>query len=361
MKKEELTLEEKIGQMLIIGVNEKKVTNKTIEMIEKYKVGGFILYKDNYQNYEEMVNLVNKLKQTNSNNKVPLFISIDQEGGRVYRMPPEIVRIKNAKAFAETKNIEIVGESGTVTGKMLKQTGINMNYSPVLDIGRYKDDDAIGNRSYGKDENEVSIYGIEVMKKLQEQKVISVVKHFPGHGASKLDSHFQIPVIKKKIETLEKEDIKPFKIAIENGADTIMVGHLILEDVDKKYPASLSKTIIQDYLRNKYKFGGLIISDDIKMLAIRLHYSLRKTIISAINAGDNIILAGYSYGKIKKIINIVKKEIENGKISIDKIEDSVEKILKIKEKYNITDARVNGAKIENINDEINKLNEKVLK
>ena len=140
-----------------------------------------------------------------------------------------------------------------------------------------------------------------------------------------------------------------------------MVGHLILEDVDKKYPASLSKTIIQDYLRNKYKFGGLIISDDIKMLAIRLHYSLRKTIISAINAGDNIILAGYSYGKIKKIINIVKKEIENGKISIDKIEDSVEKILKIKEKYNITDARVNGAKIENINDEINKLNEKVLK
>lgn len=361
MKIEELTLEEKIGQMLIIGVNEKNIINKTIEMIQKYKIGGFILYKKNYQTYNEMINLVNTLKQANEVNKVPLFISIDQEGGRVYRMPDDITRIKNAKSFAETKNLKIVGESGTVTAKMLKQTGINMNYSPVLDIGRFEDNSAIGDRSYGKDENDVSVYGIEVMKKIKEQGIIPVIKHFPGHGAINVDSHFQIPVIKKKLELLEKEDIRPFKVAIENGADAIMVGHLIIDDIDKKYPASLSQNIIQKYLIEKYNFKGLIITDDIKMLAIRLNYSLKDTIVNAINAGNNIIMAGYQYNKIKKIIKIIKNEVEAGRISIDKIENNAKKVLKIKQEYNITDEKQKGFNIQNMNDEIKKLNEKVLK
>lgn len=361
MKFEELTLEEKIGQMLIIGVNENNTTDKTVEMIKKYKIGGFILYKRNYQTYEQMLKLVNTLKQANKVNKVPLFISIDQEGGRVYRMPDEITRIKNAKSFAATKSLKIVGESGTITAKMLKQTGINMNYSPVLDIGRYEESSAIGDRSYGKDANDVSVYGTEVMKKIKEQGVIPVIKHFPGHGASNVDSHFKIPVIKKKFEILEKEDIKPFKVAIENGADAIMIGHLIIGDIDKKYPASLSKNIIQNYLIDKYKFKGLIITDDIKMLAIRLNYSLRDTIVNAINAGNNIIMAGYKYNKIKKIIKIIKKEVEAGRISIDKIENSAQKVLKIKEKYNITDEEEQGFNIQNMNDEIKELNEKVLR
>jgi beta-N-acetylhexosaminidase len=358
MTAENLTLEEKIGQMMIIPINETEITKKTIEMIQKYKIGGFILYRKNYNSYNEMLEIVNKLKSINQNNKIPLFISMDQEGGRVYRLPPDINRIKNAKTFAETKDLDLIADSGSIMAKILKKTGINMNYSPVLDIRRFDDNDIIGDRSYGNNAEDVSNYGIEVMKGIQKEGVISVVKHFPGHGATNTDSHFKIPIIKEKIDVLEKEDIKPFINAIKNNADAIMIGHLIVEDIDNKYPASLSYKVIQEYLKDKYGYNGLIISDDIKMLSIKLHYSLKNTIIRAINSGNNVILIGYSYPKIKKIIKIILKEIKKVKIDINKIDESVNKIIQIKEKYNITDAKANGMDINEINKQINKINEK---
>ena len=351
----ELSLEEKIGQMLIMGLEDKE--QKEIDnIIKKLKIGGIIIYKKNYNNYEQMLGLINNIKEMNAENKIPITISVDQEGGRVNRMPPEILNLKSATKFANSKDVELVKETGNIIGKMLSETGISMDYAPILDIRRFEEKHAIGDRCYGENKEDVEKYAIEVMKKIQQNNVISVVKHFPGHGLTKKDSHFRIPKIKEKIELLEKEDMKPFEAAIKNGADALMVGHLIIKDVDKKYPASLSKKVIQKYLIEKYNYNGLIITDDMKMMAIRLHYNMKKAVKRAILAGNDIVMMGLSYKKVDKIIKYIISQIKKGKISEERINKSVEKILRIKEKYNITDEKASGFDINKINEQIEKLN-----
>ena len=315
MKKiNDLTLEEKIGQLFMVGLEEK--TNTEIKnLIKENKIGGVILYKKNYTTYDEMLAYVNSIKKSNNENDIPIFISIDQEGWRVNRMPKEVVNLRSATTISNTKDLKLVEESGKIIGEMLRETGITMDYAPVLDIKRFEDRHAIGDRCYGENKDDVSKYGIAVMEQMQEEKVIPVIKHFPGHGLTKKDSHFFIPKINEKIEVLEKEDMVPFENAIKNGADAIMVGHLIIKDVDKKYPASLSKKVIQKYLVEKYNYKGLIITDDLKMLAIRLHYNMKRAIVKAIEAGNDIIMIGLSYKQVKNIIKYITKKVESGKIS----------------------------------------------
>ena len=351
----ELSLEEKIGQIFIVGLEDKK-QEEVNKIIKKLKIGGVIIYKKNYNNYEKMLDLINNIKEINGENKVPITISIDQEGGRVNRMPPEILNLKSATKFANLGDVELVKETGNIIGKMLNETGISMDYAPIMDIRRFEEKHAIGDRCYGENKEDVEKYAIEVMKQLQQNNVISVVKHFPGHGLTKKDSHFRIPKIKEKIELLEKEDMKPFEAAIKNGADAIMVGHLIIKDVDKKYPASLSKKVIQKYLIEKYNYNGLIITDDMKMMAIRLHYNMKKAVKRAILAGNDIVMIGLSYKKVDRIIKYIIGQIKKGKISEERINKSVEKILRIKEKYNITDEKTSGFDINKINEQIEKLN-----
>lgn len=243
MKVENLTIEQRIGQMLIIALEEKEITEKTINMIQKYNIGGIILYRKNYSSYEEMLKLINNLKEINRINEIPLFISIDQEGGRVNRMPSEILNVKSASKLSSTGNIEIVKESAKIISEMLTKTGISMNYSPVLDIKNFKEDHAIGDRCYGENKEDVSKYGMEFMKELSKGGILPVIKHFPGHGSTKQDSHMMLPVVRKSKEELENEDMEPFKNAIQNDAEAIMVGHILAKDIDRKYPASLSKKL----------------------------------------------------------------------------------------------------------------------
>lgn len=351
----ELSLEEKVGQMFIVGFEEKK-QEEINKIIKELKIGGIIVYKKNYNNYEKMLDLINDIKELNCENKVPITISIDQEGGRVNRMPPEVLNLKSATKFANSKDVELVKETGNIIGKMLNKTGISMDYAPILDIRRFEEKHAIGDRCYGENKEDVEKYAIEVMKQLQQNNVISVIKHFPGHGLTKKDSHFRIPKIKEKIEQLQKEDMQPFEVAIKNGADAIMVGHLIIKDVDRKYPASLSKKVIQKYLIEKYNYCGLIITDDMKMMAIRLHYNMKRAVKRAILAGNDIVMIGLSYKKIDRIIKYIIGQIKKGKISKERINKSVEKILRIKEKYNITDEKASGFDIDKINEQIEKLN-----
>lgn len=353
----DLSLEEKIGQMLIIRMYGNKVTDTLKNMIEKYKIGGVILYSKNYNTYSEMISIINEIKKINRMaNNVPIFISIDQEGGRVNRMPSEFKNLKSAKTLADKNNIDIIKEAGHITAKMLEESGFNLNFAPVLDIQRFDDNHAIGNRCYGKNEEEVIKNGIEIMKQMQEGGVIPVIKHFPGHGATQRDSHFLLPKIDKSMKNLEKEDILPFDYAIREGADAIMVGHLMLPDVDTENPASLSNIIIQKYLRDKYKFNGLIMTDDLKMRAIKYIYGYKEATMRAIKAGNDIIMIGSSYSTIKSIIKKIKKQIKDNKINIKDINKSIDRIISIKEKYKINDNEVKGTDIDNINTVIDKIN-----
>lgn len=351
---DKLSLEEKICQKIIIGMDTPNAIDKIENLITKYRIGGILLYKKNYKNIEELINLINHIKELNRKNNVPMFIAIDQEGGRVNRLTNELENIPAPYKLAKVENAkEYVQKAGRITGEILHRLGFNMNFAPVLDIKRFPDNHAIGDRAFSENVEEVTELGIEYMKKLQENQVVSVIKHFPGHGATNSDSHFKIPKIKEKINDLEEKDMKPFKKAIENGADAVLVGHMRIKDITIN-PASISRKFIAKYLKKKYRFNGLVVTDDMRMKAMKYRFGANKSIIKAFEAGNDIIV--FKYDKGIEVVNEVINMAKSGKLKINQIDNSVNKILNIKDKYEI-----NNDKIELVDNEyIEKINEQII-
>lgn len=360
MKIEELSIEEKIGQMIIIGMETNYITERIKTMITKYKIGGIILYRKNFNTYQDMLNLITDLKNLNKANKIPLFISIDQEGGRVNRMPKEIENLPSANKIATLGGIELLKESSKITGEVLRKSGYNLNFAPVLDIKRFSNEHSIGDRSYSDDKEIVARSGIAVMKELQNQGIISVIKHFPGHGATTSDSHYMLPIINTKIEKIEKEDMYPFEQAIKNGADALLVGHLMIRHETGIYPASLSRRFITKYLRKKYRYRGLIITDDLKMRAIRFLYGSDLAVRKAFEAGNDVIVFRYNHEDEKRVIEKIIKLVQNGRIKENRINRSVKRIINVKMKYKISDdEKISGIDIESINKRISDVKSKL--
>jgi len=355
----ELSLIEKIGQMIIVGVDGTTVSPRLKKLILDYKIGGVILYRKNFSTYEEMKNLINEIKEINKANKVPMIFSIDQEGGRVNRMPKEIKNLPSVNKIANNLGVDGIKKSSKIIGEILKSAGFNMNFYPVLDIKRFGDKHAIGDRAFAEDEEGVSKFGTVAMKEMQKQKVISVVKHFPGHGATKKDSHFLLPIIFKSQSKLEKEDIVPFKECIKNGADAILVGHLLVSNKTGFKPASLSRKYIVKNLRLKNRYKGLIISDDLNMQAIKLMYGTKKAVEKAFKACNDIIIFRFSEKDEKDSIENIYECVKNKKIKEYRINKSVNRILKIKEKYDFfNEGKRKDIDIEKINKEIEYIREK---
>lgn len=359
MEIKELSIQEKIGQMIIIGMDTNYITDRIKIMITKYKIGGIILYRKNFHTYQEMLDLIRQLKELNKENKIPLWIAIDQEGGRVNRMPKEILNLPSANLIATKCGMEEVEKSAEIIGKILKKSGYNLNFAPVLDIKRFENNHAIGDRCYGENKENVAKYGMAFMKRLQEQGIVSVIKHFPGHGATKRDSHYFLPIIKKKMEYLEKEDMYPFEQAIKNGADAILVGHLFIKNVTGIYPASLSRKFIVKYLRKKYRYHGLIITDDLKMKAIKFVYGSSIAVEKAFEAGNDVIVFRFNKEEEKQVIEKIVRLAQEGKIKESRINRSVSRIIKMKQKYEISDEEeIKGINIDEINQKIREIREK---
>lgn len=359
MEIKELSIQEKVGQMIIIGMDTNYITERIKTMITQYKIGGIILYRKNFNTYEKMLELIKQLKELNKDNKIPLFIAIDQEGGRVNRMPQEILNLPSANKIALEGGEELIRKSAQLTGELLKKSGFNLNFAPVLDIKRFSSQHAIGDRCFGDDKKTVAKYGVITMNELQNQGIVSVIKHFPGHGATTKDSHYFLPIIKKKIKDIENEDMYPFEQAINNGADSLLVGHLLIKNITGFYPASLSRKFISRYIRKKYKYKGLIFTDDLKMKAIKFLFGPITAVVKAFQAGNDIIIFRFNKEQEKNAIEKVMKLVKSGKIKENRINRSVKRIIEIKEKYNILDDMpLETINIENLNNEIHDIREK---
>lgn len=259
----------------------------------------------------------------------------------------------------ESGEKEYIIKSAEITGELLKKSGFNLNFAPVLDIKRFEDAHALGDRCYGENKEDVTRYGIEVMKKLQKQGIVSVIKHFPGHGATKQDSHTFLPIITNKMEKLEKDDMYPFEEAIKSGADAILVGHLLIKNVTGIYPASLSRKFIYKYLRKKYRYNGVVITDDLKMKAIKMIYGEYRAVKKAFEAGNDIIVFRFNKEEEKRVIEKIINLVKNGKIKESRINKSTRRIINLKEKYNFSDSlEIEGINIEEINNRIQEIRKK---
>ena len=359
-KIENLTLEEKVGQMFMVGLGNVEYLKNIENLIIKYKIGGILLYKKDYKDYKELNNLVNRLRKIGNQNKIPLFIAIDQEGGRVNRMPNDFKNLPSAYKLASFDKEKLVDEASDITGEMLEKTGFNLNFAPVLDIKRFESTQAIGDRAFSKDFNIVTKCGLIYMDNMKKHNIVPVIKHYPGHGATKKDSHFTLPTIDDSDKKLEKEDLIPFKKAIENNADAILVGHLRIKNVTHGYPASMSISFVREYIRKSNRYNGLIITDDVRMKAVRILYGTKRSLYKAFKAGNDIVLFKYKNGD-EKLIDKIINDVKDNNRKIAKINRSIRRILKVKEKYKIENEPISyieglpneiNTKIEEINNKI---------
>ncbi len=331
-----MTLEEKVYQMMFVtpeditGVSVAvQAGEATKKAIEQYPVGGIIYFAQNFENREQTMKMI---QNTQSYSKIPLFISVDEEGGSVSRLGRNSAMgttlHPSMAEIGATNEPQNAYDTGTVLGAELKELCFNVDFAPVADILLSKDNVETGTRSFGSDKNVVSSMVSNLVSGLQDNGVSATLKHFPGAGATTTDSHNGFSENPRTIDELRETEFLPFKSGIDAGTDFVMVSHLTLTNAtEEKLPSSLSKEVVTDMLKGELGFDGIIITDSFRMGAVADFYTPEEVGVMAVMAGNDMILMPKDLVKTHAaIIDAVK----SGKISEERINESVRKILKMK-------------------------------
>lgn len=323
-----MTIQEKIGQMVFIGVQGTSMNEDMQYMLSQYHVGGVILFDRNMQNPDQVRDLTTSL-QSNASRRVPLFIAVDEEGGSVVRMPEYLEVPPSQRSIGETGDIEQAKIWAIRTAHNLQNLGINLNFAPVLDL-RYNQNDT---RSYAEGAVDVASFAQSAVTGYRQEKFLFTIKHFPGIGRGIVDSHEELSEINEPFAILDSTDVVPFKNVISTCPSErfmIMVSHFKYPSIDPENPASVSSAVITDFLRNSLEYDGIVITDDLEMGAISKHMSFRDSGIRAIQAGCDIALICHEYEHQQEIYNGILDAVKKGIISEDRIDESVRRILKAK-------------------------------
>ncbi|MGY4688648.1 beta-N-acetylhexosaminidase [Salibacterium sp. K-3] len=330
-----MTMEEKVSQLLYVGLQGTSLSEEEKSMIEA-EAGGVFLLGGNIENEEQLQQYMNDIKETDAKTDIPLFLGVDEEGGRVSRIPDTIENMPAAAVIGNAADEKTAGEIGRLLAEKVKQYGFNMNFAPVLDVNSNPDNPVIGDRSYGSSPDIVTRLGTAVMQGMKEENVIPVVKHFPGHGDTATDSHVQLPVVDKTREEVEDLELAPFRQAVSEGADMVMTGHLLFPDVDEKYPASLSKAVITGMLREELNFDGVVVTDDMTMGAITNRYGMAEAAVQSVKAGaDMVMTADAGNGTFEEVQYALIQAVEDEEITKESIDESVTRILRLKEDFSL--------------------------
>jgi beta-N-acetylhexosaminidase len=339
-------LKKMIGRMLIVGFDASYVQSQSqiVHDLQHYDLGGVILFDRFYNDKKRTKNILSpqQLKKLTQHlryfSKKPLFIAVDQEGGKVARLKPKYGFAKIPSAYAlSCMPLQKAEKIYNIQAQMLEDAGINMNFAPVLDLSINPANKVITGleRSYGSDPKQVAKYAQTMIDAQTQHHIISVLKHFPGHGSSFGDSHKGFVDI---THSWQQKELEPYKILINNDkTDAIMTAHVFNAHLDDKYPATLSYKTNTELLRNKMLFHGVIISDDMQMKAISANYSLKDAVTLAINSGVNILLFGnqLAYNSTTEIVQTILKQVKNKKIPLEKIIDSNARITSLHVKNTI--------------------------
>ncbi|UTL72923.1 glycoside hydrolase family 3 protein [Bacillus halotolerans] len=361
-----MTLDEKIGQMLMPDFRNwkkegesspqafTKMNEEVAGLIKKYQFGGVILFAENVKTTEQTVRLTDAYQKASP--KIPLLLSIDQEGGIVTRLG-EGTNFPGNMALGATRSRINAYQTGSMIGKEPSVLGINTDFSPVLDINNNPDNPVIGVRSFSSDRELTARLGLYSMKGLQRQNIASALKHFPGHGDTDVDSHYGLPLVSHNQERLREVELYPFQKAIDAGADMVMTAHVQfpafddttykskLDGSDIMVPATLSKKVMTGLLREEMGFGGVIVTDALNMKAIADHFGQEEAVVMAIKAGVDIALMPASVTSLKdeqklaSVIDSLKEAVKNGGIPLQQINKSVERIISLKIKRGIYPAQ----------------------
>jgi beta-N-acetylhexosaminidase len=284
-----------LGQCFCIAFEGAELPKNVSDFILKNNIGGVVLFSKN-NNYEnpaqcaELINHIQAIGAQSSDKPYPLFICVDHEGGRIQRFKKPFTRFPSAMEIATLNSSKTSFEIAKIQAAELKAVGVNVNFAPVADINTNPKNPIIGDRAFGSDEESVSLHVSAFVRGYLKGGIQPVLKHFPGHGDTTEDSHLHLPLVHTTYEKLLEREFKPFVKGFKSGAEMVMSAHIILQKIEPKIPATLSKKILHNILRDELKFKGLIFSDDMQMKAITDNFGKVESMLMAFQAGCNILI-----------------------------------------------------------------------
>ncbi|MCE7862306.1 MAG: glycoside hydrolase family 3 protein [Bacteroidetes bacterium CHB5] len=346
-------LDIKIGQMILIGMPKAEVDPLVLDEIKRGKVGALIFFEKNIPNKPNAFASVKSMTWTYQKAaSIPLFICIDQEGGKVNRLKEKYGFTKSvtAAALGKSKSLDSVRFYADATAATLAGLGFNVNFAPVVDLAItqntviYKPE-----RAYSANEDTVAMMAKEVVKMHRKYGVLTALKHFPGHGSSKEDTHFGVADV---TGSWTERELKPYQLLLDSGyVDAVMSAHIVNKNLDAKgLPGTLSANILDGILRKRLGFNGVVFSDDMQMHAISKNFGLEESIRLAINAGVDVMcfsnnIAGSDERTVDKVHGIIKKLVQNGQITPARIDESFQRILQLKARMGNRDVAAYKAEI----------------
>lgn len=316
-----------LGSLCIFGFEGPTLPPLMSQIIQEWNLGGVILFRRNIESKEQVKDLIKEIKSCQ--NEVPLFVSVDHEGGRVFRLPPPFTQIPPAREVAIQDK---AFETGMLMGRELREVGFNLNFAPVLDVDSNPNNPIIGDRSFGSDPHTVIQCALDLMEGLRSEGIIPCGKHFPGHGDTSKDSHLELPRVEKNAEQLEAIELLPFRAALEDKIEMLMTAHVLYPALDSQLPATLSPQILTELLRKKMGYEGVVISDDFNMKAISETYGLGEAARLFLEAGGDIPLICRGEEAELEALEYLLKELEKGHLNRKRLELSQKRILKLKSK-----------------------------
>lgn len=318
-----------VGQLFITGISGLSLTNEEKEFIEKENIGGIILFKHNYKDPAQLAELINEVQTLRD--EYPLFVSVDQEGGRVKRLQTHFTQFPSMYEIAQLDSPKLTFEVHKLMAEELRLCGINLNFSPVCDIWTNPNNKVIGDRSFGKTVDVVEKHVSAAIRGLHTGNMLACAKHFPGHGDTSKDSHYDLPYVTKSLKEIENYELLPFIKASKSRVEFFMMAHLVVDAIDKDLPCSVSAKAYA-YLRESLKFKKIIITDDMQMQAITDHFSTEKAPIMALAAGADV-LCYRSLEATKLAYASVQEAIKTQELKKDKIEEKLSRIEKCKKTF----------------------------
>lgn len=328
-----LTLEMKLGQMFVTGFPAGQMNTSFCRLVEEYKVGNVILFKENLLKEKQMFQLCRDIHALiEKNTGVPPFITSDEEGGIVSRLPDSMGKMPSAMALSSLKDPHKVYKAALKSGEQLKAMGINFNLAPVLDINSNIGNPVIGVRSYGRGAEDTWNYAAEALRGYMDAGVMCSGKHFPGHGDTISDSHLELPRSVKSMEELQNLELFPFEKAIEQKIPAVTIAHVVYEALDE-VPATISHKIVTDLLRGQLGFDGLVISDCMEMNAISSTYGVEEGVIQAVLAGVELIFISHDHERVRSAMDALRTAVETGRVPMSVIDAAVGHILHYKKRY----------------------------
>lgn len=335
-----MSLAEKVGQMLIVGFSGQSLEQspELRTMIEQYHIGGIVMLEANAHDPQQVSALTYEIQALamSSGAKLPLFVSLNHEGGIVVRITEGVTGFPGNMAIAATGNIENAYVSAALEAQELRAIGVNMNLAPVLDVNDNSLNPVIGVRSFGADPAMVAEYGKMTIRGFQENGIIAVAKHFPGHGSVNVDSHGGLPVLDKSLEELWRHELYPFSFAVTANVAGIMTAHIAVPALDSSgLPATLSYPTLTQLLREQMHYDGLIMTDSLGMAGASAGRGQAQAAVEAVKAGADIVLSTTPMEAHIGIIQALINAVQRGEIALEQIDRSVLRILKVKYSFGL--------------------------